>query len=107
MLLKVRTGVHCWTIGCLGSRFTGVQAARLSVRACQDVPGLVQGPTQGNQTPGRLGPYLAVAHSGSCIFVLVLFSVAPVGAGNCLAVYVAGVSVLPVWEGGEGAAAFA
>ena len=53
-----------------------------------------------SQTPGRLGPYLAVAGrgaSGRCIvvfFVFFVFSVAPVGAGDCLAVCVAVVSCL-------------
>ena len=50
-----------------------------------------------SKTPGRLGPYLAVAGRGALghgIVVFFVFSVAPVGAGDCLAVCVAVVSCL-------------
>ena len=38
----------------------------------------IQAQRHETQTPGRLGPYLAVARSGSCIFVFFVFSLAPV-----------------------------
>ena len=94
-----------WRCGCGCGAGAGAAAAAGFVLMLYRCVGLLEylrcfNMSVDSKTPGGLGPYLAVAGRGAlgrCIvvfFVFFVFSVAPVGAGDCLAVCVAVVSCL-------------